>query len=173
MIAALTISASPSRNPASGSVRNDVTSQKTPTGLEKTPARFFPPRRSTAVFPPIAASTIATSDVDVGVADAPHVGRAGKTEQIARDSAADTEHERIAFDARSEHCVEHAFDRRQALARLAESKSRDRHAPERCREVPCERANAALRVAQDERPAARCAQKDASSSRASRETKIG
>ena len=59
----LAISPSPERRSRGGSVARASVSQITPIGCQNAPTRFLPSGRLTPVLPPMAASTIASSDV--------------------------------------------------------------------------------------------------------------
>ena len=115
-IAALTISASPSRSAGGGSVCSALTSQKTATGSAKTPARFLPAGK-------IHAGLTADRRVDhrdqrrrdVRVGDAAHVGCGRESEDVARDAAADAQHERLRVRPRpraSRSCTRSSVARR-------------------------------------------------------------
>ena len=167
MMAALTISARPSRSARFGQrLAARRSSQKTPTGSRKQPARFLPPRRSTPVLPPIAASTIATSDVATCAYGTPrmYVG-ARETEEVARDASADAHHERVPFDARgaaSPSSTRSTVDRRLRCSPSAKASSGE---PQPRRDDSLrDRAHVPVRVAEHDRRQRRaCAQMPRSS----------
>ena len=127
MMPCFTSSARPSRRCFSESVASASTSQNTAAGSRNAPARFFPARRSTPVFP--ADRRIDHGDErrgDVDEWNSTHVRRRNEPEEVARDAAAHAHEIRRAVGARRGERVVDRFDRAQRLAALAEREGEDR-----------------------------------------------